>query len=109
MNATALFTALITLIETELPKIMSATTAATITKWIGILEEAVPLAIQVGEGLVTPIKNIIAALKQGGAVTTEQLDQLDQIEAKLDADFEAAAEASEAADAAASGTAAAAT
>lgn len=107
MNSTALVTTLITAIEGELPAIMSAATAATITKWIGVLEEAIPLAIEVGEELVTPIKNIIAALKQGGAVTTDQLDQLDQIEAKLDAAFDAAAAAAAAADAPASGTASA--
>jgi hypothetical protein len=42
---------------------------------------------------VTAIKNIIAALKTSGPVTTDQLDQLDAIEAKLDADFDAAAAA----------------
>ena len=65
----------------------------TITTVINILEQAIPVAVQEGEALVTPIKNIIAALRASGPVTPDQIDQLDAAEAKLDADFDAASAA----------------
>ena len=65
----------------------------TITTVINILEQAIPIAVQEGEALVTPIKNIIAALRASGPVTADQLAALDTAEAKLDADFDAASAA----------------
>lgn len=99
MNPATIIIGLLGLIEQILPSIVSGASAATIVKIIGILEQAIPLAIEVGEELVTPIRNIIAALRASGGLTTDQLDQLDTLEAKLDADFDAAAAADEAADA----------
>jgi hypothetical protein len=93
MDPTVLVTQIIAFVEAELPNIMSAATAATITRIIGILEQVISLGIQLAPTIVTAIKNIIAALKTSGPVTTDQLDQLDAIEAKLDADFDAAAAA----------------
>jgi hypothetical protein len=87
-----------------IPTIASGTTAATIAEIITILEQVIPLAIQVGEDLVGPVKNIIAALQNSGALTPDQLDALDTQEAALDAGFDAAATAATAADTTASGT-----
>jgi hypothetical protein len=97
----ALVPVVLSLLAKFMPMILSGGAAGTAAEVIAILEQAVPLAVQVGEALATPIRNIIAALRASGAVTVEQLDQLDTLEAKLDADFDAAAEAAEAADAAA--------
>lgn len=98
MNPTTLIVGALQILAELLPNIVSGATADTITKIIAILEQAIPLAIQVGEDLVNPIKNIIAGLKGSGAITPDQLDQLDVMEAKLDADFDAAAAAAQAAD-----------
>jgi hypothetical protein len=97
MDPVAIVTQFLALVGELIPNI---TSSATIAKVIAILEQVIPLAIQVGEDLVAPIKDLIAALKTSGAVTTDQLDQLDALEAKLDADFDAAAAAAQAADAA---------
>ena len=91
MDIVAIVTVVLQLIEqVVLPNISSASTVA---KVIAILEQVLPIAIQTGEALVTPIKNIIDALKNSGPVTQDQLDQLDAFEAKIDADFDAAAAA----------------
>lgn len=88
-----------------LPKIISAASASEITGIIGIVEQAVPIAIQVGEDLAGPLRNIIATLKGSGVITADQLDTLDTQEAALDAAFDAAASAAQAADTAAAPTA----
>lgn len=104
MNPTTLVIGALQILAELVPSLVSGASAATITKIIGILEQAIPLAIQVGEDLVGPIRNIITALRSSGTLTQEQIDQLDAAEAKLDADFDAAANAAEQADAASSGS-----
>ena len=86
------------LIEQVLLPNLSAT--STVAKVITMLEAIVPVVIKEAQDLAQPVRNIILALRNNGAITAEQLDQLDALEAKLDADFDAAAEAAEAADAA---------
>lgn len=99
MNAIIL--SVLGLLAKLVPAIASGGTAATIAEVISILEEAVPIAIQVGEDLAQPIRNIIAAVRSSGAATPEQLDALDTQEAALDAAFDAAADAASKADGAA--------
>lgn len=101
---TAMITQFLQFLALIIPKIVTGATATEIANIIGILEQAIPIAIQVGEDLVNPIKNIIAALRSSGALTPDQMDQLDTQEAALDAGFDAAASAAAAADAPASGT-----
>ncbi len=89
----AIITGILQLIETELlPNLNSAGTAA---KIITLLEQVIPVVLQGAKSLVPIIKNIIASLRSNGAITPEQLDQLDAAEALLDADFDAAADAAE--------------
>ncbi len=99
MNPTTIIVTALSILAELVPSLASGATAATITKIITLLEQVIPLAIQVGEDLVGPIRNIIAMLQSSGLLTPAQLDALDVIEAKLDADFDAAAAAAAAADA----------
>jgi hypothetical protein len=62
-----------------------------ISKVIAVLEQAIPAAVQLGEDLVTPIQNIIAALEGNGNITAEQIAQLQVQSAALDAALDAAA------------------
>lgn len=86
------------LLANFLPQIITGATGAQITSIIGVVEQAVPIAVQVGEDLAQPIRNIIAALRTSGAVTADQLAALDTQEAALDAAFDAAADAATKAD-----------
>lgn len=95
MDPTIIITA-INLIAQFLPKTISGKQTADI---IGLIDQAVPIAAQVGNDLAQPIRNIIAAMRLKGAVTAAQLDQLDAQEAALDAAFDAAAAADQQADA----------
>lgn len=104
MNPVSIVVQLLQFVAGLIPTLVGGASATTITQIITILEQAIPLAVQVGEDLVAPITNIIAALKTSGAVTADQLNALDTLEASLDAAFNAAAAADAAADAAASGT-----
>jgi len=72
----------------------------TITSWgaipdeiISLLIQALPIAISEAEELVTPIENIIAAIKSSGAVTPAQMAALQALQASTDAAAEAAATA----------------
>ena len=58
---------------------------------ISALENIIPIVVKEFQDVAPMVKNIIAALKNNDSVTQDQLDQLDVLEAKLDADFEAAA------------------
>ena len=75
-------------IEALLPEIASATPTS-VQKVINLLENAIPIAVQLGEALVAPIRNIIAQLEGSGAVTAAQVTdlnaQLDAAEQALDA------------------------
>lgn len=76
--------------------------ASSIAKVIDALVALIPAVIQYAKDLYPTIKNVIATLRGNAAITSEQMDQLDAIEAKADADFDAAVAAAEAEDKAAS-------
>lgn len=96
MLATAI-QALLTLLQLIAP----GATADVVAKIIGALEVWIPIIVQEYQALKQPVMNIIAALRGNGAITPEQLDQLDVMEAQLDADFDASSAAADAEDAAA--------
>ena len=60
---------------------------------ISTLAQIVPLAINEAKSLVQPIQNIITQLQGNGAVTADQLTQLNALNSQLDAAFNAAASA----------------
>lgn len=84
-----LITLILQLIEQFL--LPNLSNAASIQKVIDALIQVVPLAIKEAKDVVPSIQNIIDALRGSGEVTTDQLDQLDTLEAQIDADFDAAA------------------
>lgn len=60
---------------------------------IGILERVIPVAVNTGTALLTPIQNIIAALNGGGSLTAAQIAQLQAQSDAVDAALDAAAQA----------------
>lgn len=58
---------------------------------ISALENIIPVVVKEFQDLAPLVKNIIAALRNNDSVTEDQKTQLDTLEVKLDADFEAAA------------------
>lgn len=79
----------------------AVSTASAIGNVISTLTALIPAIVQEARDLIPTVKNVIATLRGSDAVTPEQLDQLDAIEAKLDADYDAASAAAKAEDAAA--------
>ena len=65
--------------------------SATITNLIATLTGLLPTIIKEVQDVAPLIQNIIDALRNNSAVTPEQLAALDALEAKADAEFEAAA------------------
>jgi len=89
MNAA--LTSILALIQQVLPLIQSASNATgLVASIITALEQWLPIVIAEGEALYTPVKNIIEQLKSSGAPTQAQIDALNQLDAKVDAAFEAA-------------------
>jgi hypothetical protein len=72
------------------------TSNAAIAKVITTVSDLVPVVIKEAQDLKPLVDNIIAALKGNDAVTDEQLAQLDALETKIDADFDAEAKRVEA-------------
>lgn len=62
-----------------------------ITSIINTLVSLIPILVKEFQDVVPLVQNIITALRGNGTVTPEQLQQLDDLEAKIDAEFEAAA------------------
>ena len=82
----ALAAALLALIE----EIGPATAAGgMVAKIIAALETLIPIMTQAVSNLVPIVKSVITALRSNSNVSSDQLDQLDAIEAKIDADFDA--------------------
>lgn len=73
--------------------------AATIARIIQTLTELVPIVMRTAKDLAPTLKNVIGILRQNTEITKEQLDDLDAIEAKIDAEFDAAATQAQAEDA----------
>jgi hypothetical protein len=87
-------------ILTILVQIAGATgEASTITSIINALIQLIPTLVKEYEDLVPIVKNIIASLSANPATTADQLATLQTLDAKVDADFEAAATAAQAQDA----------
>ena len=72
--------------------------ASVITQIIATLIGLIPTLVQEYKDLVGPVKNIIAALQANPATAADQLATLQELDAKVDADFEAAATAAQAED-----------
>lgn len=86
-----LITSVLAMIEALLPSITSTATAATIGPIITALTNMLPFIIQEVEALVTPVKNIIAALSANPATTAAQLTSLQSLDKQVDDAFDAAA------------------
>lgn len=82
----AILTSLLTLVSSLTPL---ATGASTISSIISTLTEVVPLIVKEFQDVVPFVKNIITTLRGNSEVTQDQLDQLDILEAKVDAAFDA--------------------
>lgn len=96
----AIVTAVLALLA-EIAPAINATSS--IAKIIDTLTALLPALAKEVSDLYPIVKNVIATLKGNAAVTPEQLDSLDQIEAKIDADYDAASAAAKAEDDAAGG------
>lgn len=96
--------AVVALISQIMPYIGVAGSAVsavgTVGKIIAMLEALVPALISEAKDLYPTVKDIIATLKGSSHITKEQLDSLDAIETKIDADFDTALAKAEAEDAA---------
>jgi len=66
-------------------------TPASIMTVITTLEQWLPTIIKEVQDVAPLIQNIVSALRSNDAITQEQLDALDALEARIDAEFEAAA------------------
>ena len=84
-------TSVLAMIQALLPAITSSANAAMIDGIITALTNMLPFIISEVESLVTPVKNIIAALSATPATTAAQLGQLQALDASVDAAFDAAA------------------
>ena len=82
----------LTLLLTVLAQIApSLHVSSSITSIITTLVELIPILVKEFQDVVPLVKNIITALRGNNAITEEQLKSLDDLEAKIDAEFEAAA------------------
>jgi len=86
MESTAI--ALVLSVLDDLVPLVSSSSA--IGNIIGLLEQYLPIVAQTATNLITPIKNIIAALSSNSAVTADQLTALQALDAQADAAFDAA-------------------
>ena len=66
-------------------------TPAAITQIIDLLVKILPTLIKEVQDVAPVVQNIIDGLRNNGVVTPDQLTALDDLEAKADAAFEAAA------------------
>jgi hypothetical protein len=80
-----------------------ATAATTVAKVIAILEALIPAVVNEARDLYPTFKHVISLLRGNKEVTSQQLDELDAIETKADADFDPALAKAKAEDAAADG------
>lgn len=80
----------LTLLEQIVPQLAGAN-ASLIEKIVEGLIALIPLLIKEYTDAIPFIRNVIALIKGNGNVTPEQLQTLDDLEAQIDAAFEAAA------------------
>lgn len=69
------------------------TTSASIAKAINLISVAVPAVISTAQDLYPVVKTAITALQGNAATTPAQIAELDALEAKIDADYDAASKA----------------
>jgi len=82
----------ITLLLTVLAQIApSLGVSSSITAIINTLVELIPILVKEFQDLVPLVKNIVDALRDNKTITDQQLQDLDALEEKIDAEFEAAA------------------
>jgi hypothetical protein len=86
-----LISSVLAMIESLLPAITSGANVTIVDGVITALTNMLPFIIQEVESLVTPVKNIIAALSANPATTAAQLAQLQALDAQVDTAFDAAA------------------
>lgn len=84
-------TTILTLIEGLLPELGASNAVNIVEQILAALISIVPIITQNAPNFITPVKNIIAALQTSGAVTPDQITQLQQLDATCDAAFDAAA------------------
>jgi len=92
----AAITTILTTIETVLPVVSGGAASTVITSLVGLLSRWVPIVISELPSAITlfsSIKGAIAALSSNPATPIEQLATLQQLDAKVDTAFEAAAAA----------------
>ena len=83
--------AVLTVLVTLIANVASALgTPAAIMSVINTLEQWLPTIIKEVQDVAPLIQNIIDALRNNSAITPDQLAALDALEAKADAEFEAA-------------------
>jgi hypothetical protein len=82
---------LLTLIEGLLPELGAGAATGVVNQILQALIAIVPIIAANATDFLTPVKNIIAALQSSGAVSQDQITQLQQLDAQCDAAFEAAA------------------
>jgi len=87
MPIVAVIPALLALLTQASPFLTSASIIGTVIKTVA---EIAPVAIQTYKDVAPSIKGVINALKENPNTTAQQLDELDAISAKVDADFEEA-------------------
>lgn len=97
MDITPLIQLVLTLLQQILPQLGGAN-AGLIAKIITGLEVLIPVLIKEYQDVVPMVRNVISVLKNNNQVTPEQWATLDQMETKIDADFEAAAARAQAED-----------
>ena len=93
--ADAIVMAVVALLEEIAPLVANS---ASVEKIILALIQLLPTLVNAAKDLVQPIKNIIAALQVNAATTEEQMRTLKELDAKVDAEFEAAAAKAESED-----------
>ena len=83
--------AILLLLQVLAQIIPSLTNSATIANIITTLVNLLPTLVKEVQDVAPLIQNIIDALRNNNVITPEQLAALDELEAKADAEFEAAA------------------
>ena len=81
----AIVTALIVLLGQIAPLVQ---TSSNVGKIIQALIELLPAIVKVGGDIVQAVKNIIESLKANPATSAEQIQQLEDFNAKVDEEFE---------------------
>lgn len=81
---------LVSVLGTLAPLVTSSSAATSI---INLLSSLIPALVGELTTLITPVKNIIAALQGTGALTPAQVASLQALDAQCDAAFNAAAQA----------------